>query len=434
MPRPELKNRIGSEERKGKQMNCKRAMLSCLIIVFLAACQAYALTKVADVSEGRLFRMEYSNFADPAFPSTDPATQSPLPEGTFDFFVRAVDPNYAGVAYLNAFAELDPPWSTAPYALEWIVQNVPYQVPDCITAPSHSIWINPREFDGTGPTASPGQHDIIPGRSYETWACLSAEELTSPPVPTELLELNLSAMPAGLAFWGLYDTLDGFGQLENDLPIPSTEAAKATGKTASINGGRVTMPDIAQKPMECGPTSAANSLRWLAETHGFGDKLPRKNDDLIKDLMEAMTGSSERPFGGLSDDQLHDGKVKYAQDKGLPLTVKGGLNDPNASGGKAFDFIKSEFDDGEDIEFLIGWPGGAGSHWVTVTGYKINGDRLFLTVNDPDDGKTGGVTWELDRNGNFTKPKGTMLWAVSESYQEPPPSTVQPSTEVESRR
>jgi uncharacterized protein YihD (DUF1040 family) len=231
-------------------------------------------------------------------------------------------------------------------------------------------------------------------------------------------------MPAGLAFWGLYDTLDGLGQLENNVPIPSTEQAKTTGKTSSVNKDRVTIPDIAQKPMECGPTSTANSLRWLAEEHGFNDKLPKKNDDLIKDLMKAMTGMNDRPFPGLSDDQLHDGKVKYAQEKGLPITVRGGLNDPNASGAKAFDFIKSEFDAGKDIEFLIGWPNGNGSHWVTVTGYKVNGNRLFLTVNDPDDGKTGSVTWELDRNGNFVKPQGHMLWAVSECYVKPASTTI----------
>ena len=175
------------------------------------------------------------------------------------------------------------------------------------------------------------------------------------------------------------------------------------------------MPDIAQKDMECGPTSTTNSLRWLAQKHGFNDKLPKKDDDLIKNLMKAMTGSDHRPFGGLDGDQLHDGKVKYAKDKELPMIVKGGMNDPQANGAKAFDYIKSEFDAGEDIEFLIAWPGG-GSHWVTVAGYGANGNRLFLKVKDPDDGKKETVTWELDRNGNFKTPQGKMLWAVSESY------------------
>jgi hypothetical protein len=300
------------------------------------------------------------------------------------------------------------------------------------------VWIDPHQFDRppSGPTDFPTPKDVIPGLPYVTYACLSAEELDNIPVQTEILQLDLSRLPAGLAFWGLYDappllsvgeTYDAYGQLEGKTN-PDTELAKTTGKTSSSIKDRVTMPDIAQKPMECGPTSAANSIRWLAETHGFNDKLPKKNDDLIKELMKAMTGSDERPFPGLSGDQLHDGKKKYAEEKGLPITVKGGLNDPNASGAKAFDFIKKEIDDGEDVEFLIGWPTGNGSHWVTVVGYKVNGDRLFLTVNDPDDGKTGSVTWELKRDGEFIKPKGIMLWAVSESPIEEPTTTEPPTT------
>jgi uncharacterized protein YihD (DUF1040 family) len=222
--------------------------------------------------------------------------------------------------------------------------------------------------------------------------------------------------PCGYAIWGALDTYNGLGQ-ENEEPPFVTEPAKTSGETASASTTRITMPDIAQKKNECGPTSTANSLRWLAKEHGFDDKLPKKNDDLIKDLMKAMTDSNDRPFSGLRDDQLRDGKIKYAEEKGLPIIVKGGMNDPNASGGKAFDFIKSEYDAKEDIEFLIKWPGvNTGSHWVTVVGYAIDGDRLFLIVNDPDDGKTGTVTWELDRNGDFKTPKGKMLWAVSESY------------------
>ena len=174
------------------------------------------------------------------------------------------------------------------------------------------------------------------------------------------------------------------------------------------------------------PTSAANSLRWLAKEHGFSDKLPKMDDDLIKGLTKAMTDSNDRPFGGLEAGQMRNGKIKYAEEKGLPITIKGGLNDPNARGGKAFDFIKSEYDAKEDVEFLIKWPGGAttGSHWVTVVGYAIDGDRLFLIVNDPDDGKTGSVPWELKRNGDFITPKGKMLRAVSESYVKPDDTAV----------
>ena len=62
----------------------------------------------------------------------------------------------------------------------------------------------------------------------------------------------------------------------------------------------------------------------------------------------------------------------------------------------------------EDVEFLIDWPV-PGMHWVTVVGYGVNGDRLFLAVHDPDDGKTGMVIWELERDGTFVNPEGTMV-------------------------
>lgn len=128
-----------------------------------------------------------------------------------------------------------------------------------------------------------------------------------------------------------------------------------------------------------------------------------------------MTGSDARPFGGLTGNQLYDGKKDYISKNKLPIVVKGGNTSKAASGAAAFKFIKEELAAGEDVEFLIAWPGG-GSHWVTAIGYGVIGNRLFLEVNDPDDGKTGPVDWELKPDGTFVNPKGTMLWAVSESY------------------
>ena len=137
--------------------------------------------------------------------------------------------------------------------------------------------------------------------------------------------------------------------------------------------------------------------------------------------MKAMRGSDARPFPGLNDNQLYEGKKKYIEGKGLPLVVKGGMKDPEASGGKAFDFIVRELKAGEDVEFLIKWPPDSTikGHWVTVVGYGVNGDRLFLYVHDPDYKKTGVAIWELDKQGNFKSPKGTSWVAVSESVPEP---------------
>jgi hypothetical protein len=368
------------------------------VLALLFAMTAWA-EKVATVVTGRLARMEYAMLLN--------EYGAPVGEATFDYFVEDVVHDYAGtVGYLNVLAELGGFSSPTGGQTEWIVRNVPMLVSEDMTGPPHSVWFNPGVFGD----------QVWPGQLYATYAMISDEPLDQAPSGTALDTWDFSLLPGGYAIWWLYDTLDGnLGQLDNAVPgPPSTAQAKTEGPSASPY--RTSMPDIAQKPMECGPTSTANSFRWLAKEHGFEDKLPKKDDDLIKDLMTAMTGEAKRPFKGLDGDQLHDGKITYANDKKLPLIVKGGLNDPNAGGAKAFDFIQSEIDAGEDVEFLIGWPGGTGSHWVTVTGYGVRDNHLFLRVNDPDDGKTGSVTWELNRQGDFITPRGRMLWAVSESF------------------
>ena len=94
---------------------------------------------------------------------------------------------------------------------------------------------------------------------------------------------------------------------------------------------------------------------------------------------------------------------------------------------KSLDFINSELAKGQDIELLVKTKGGPEtSHWVTVIGLGVNGDRVFLEVNDPDDKKTGAVEWEFDKAGNVVKgPAGTeyIRWAVAESFV-PEPSTL----------
>lgn len=397
-------------------MFTKRFLFSVLVIVLFLALNVPA-EKVATVGYGSLCRMEYAMWYDEYGYSVAGAT--------CDWYLQSVTPGYAGVAYLNVVTDLNI-YSYPSDGPEWPIQNVPVLIWEDSTASTHSVWFDPLVFDTPD---WPGEYSPWPGNWYETWICLSDTEILTQPTHNELSSWDYFVTPCTYAIWGALDTYYGLGQVDEET-LFVTAPATTSGETASASTTRITMPDIAQKTNECGPTSAANSLRWLAKEHGFNDKLPKKNDDLIKDLMKAMTDSNDRPFGGLRGDQLRDGKIKYAEEKGLPMTVKGGMNDPNASGSKAFDFIKSEFDAGEDIEFLIKWPGeNTGSHWVTVAGYAIKGDRLFLSVNDPDDSKTGTVTWELKRNGDFKTPKGKMLWAVSESYVKPD-DTAAPGTET----
>jgi hypothetical protein len=379
-------------------MEKKTSWFFVVVLVLLLAITAWA-EKVATVVTGRLARMEYAMLLNDY--------GAPVGEATFDYYVEDVVDSYVGtVGYLNVLADLGGFSAPTGGQKEWIVHNVPMLVSEDMTGPPHSVWFDPGVYGD----------QVWPGQPYATYAMISDEPLNQAPSDVVPDTWDYSLLPGGFAVWGLYDTLGGnLGQLDSAVSgPPSTAQAKTEGPSASPY--RTSMPDIAQKPMECGPTSTANSFRWLAKEHGFEAKLPQKDDDLIKDLMKAMTGQAQRPFQGLNGDQLHDGKITYAKDKKLPLIVKGGLNDPNASGAKAFDFIKSEIDAGEDVEFLIAWPGGTGSHWVTVAGYGVKDNRLFLRVNDPDDGKTGSVTWELNRQGDFVSPRGHMLWAVSESF------------------
>jgi hypothetical protein len=349
-----------------------------MVLLFTASYGANA-SPVASLSGGQLFHVDYVN---------DPFNTS----GTFDFSVTSVSCAPGSTVFLNVVADID--GTPGISADEWVIQNVPMSSDNLQSTPLLSGW-----FD-------PGTLDISPGTEYDTWATIENAELTG---FSGYPSWHYSRTAADDFIWGLEDPN---GQ-SAALPSPST--ATVTGATESF-GPLKDVPDIAQKKNECGPTSAANSLRWLAKKHCFNDKLPANDDDLIKELMKEMTGSDARPFSGLIGDQLYDGKVKYIKNENLPLVVKGGNTDPSATGGKAYDFIKSELLEGEDVEFLIQWPGYTGSHWVTVVGYAVNGERLFIFVNDPDDKKTGTAIWELDKNGTFKSPKGKAMWAVSESF------------------
>lgn len=348
----------------------------------LFAAAAVDADSLVDFSGGQVLRMDYAS---------DPMSIG----GTFDYLITNIKSGYGTTGYLNLAADLDRSGSVSPN--EWLVQNSPMYVDSGLTSEPLSIWFNPE--------AHPS---LQPGYAYQTYVTMEDHEI---PNAGGYAAWHFNATPAGQYLWG---GLDPQGQYGTGTPPAGTSTA---GNAASPL--RKGVPDIKQKKNECGPTSAANSLRWLAKKHGFNNKLPPANDDLILDLMKAMTGSNVRPFGGLMWNQLYDGKLKYIKEKTLPLIVRGGNKDDKARGGKAFDFIKSEYDKGEDIEFLIDRPGTTTSHWVTVVGYAVKGDKLYLDVHDPDDGKKGAVRWELKRNGDFVNPKGKMLWAVSESIPEP---------------
>ncbi|MFC2139467.1 T9SS type A sorting domain-containing protein [Bacteroidota bacterium] len=351
-----------------------------------------------------------------------------LERASFDFaFDEILQPSEVG--YVNIVIDFDNSGCFGFYEWdiffqnEWIIQNVPLPItPEIFSEPLISIWYE--FYDSRIP---------IPGELWFGFS-VTAEpiDLTLPVLHGDLPpEWYQSVVVLDETIWGGND-LTGQDYIE----IPTTPSVpQPEGIIIHENPGQNDasgMPDITQQTNECGPTSAANSLIWLAKNNGFADKLPQDGngnidqDQLILDLMEACTGSRTRPFGGLTGDQLYDGKVKYAQENNLPIYVHGGNTNASATGASSIDFIMEELLKGQDVELLVWWPV-SGGHWVTVTGFGIVDGKWVLYVHDPDDGKTGKAVWTLETDiegnfsGNFSSPDCEAAWAVAES---PLPPTI----------
>ena len=366
---------------------------------------------VAMLSDPALFRV-IDRFGDP------------MPDGTFDLKVASVSDEY-DYTYLNVVVDLNGDGMIADYPVskdsdqsEWVLRNVPLPGTNgLLSTPRFSAWF-------PLPDMTIGAETEIPFVAGLTSDLIEVPDNT----PIELIMADLvSTVPLEENQWGDNDP-NGQEVPDQPEPEPATVPFPEITFVDFIPGPNDPngMPDIAQKHNECGPTSTANSLIWLANKHNFSDRLPQKDgevdqDQLILDLMQAMAGNQTRPFGGLQGDELHDGKKTYIQARNLPLVVEGGNTDDNAKGAKAFEFIRNEVPKGQDVELLIGWPRG-GSHWVTVTGYATSSEKkAVLFVHDPDDKKTAEVVWQLEVNasdqitGKVKSPNGNLLWAVAES-------------------
>ncbi len=348
--------------------------------------------------------------------------QQPSYDGSFDFTITEIVHCFE-IGYLNVAIDLNGDSTIDSYSImgggtqnEWVIRNIPISMTtEIFSEPTISVW-----FDFS---------DNIPIPSTADYAMIITEQPVSITLPIPIEDLSTwdrSTADIVGSDWGTLDTM-GQNLVEFAPVVPPTIGA---GPVMLENPGprdSLGVPDIAQQLNECGPTSAANSLIWLAKKHKFTDKLPKKQDgsldtnQVILDLMKAMTGSNTRPFGGIQGNQLFTGKTQYIQDKPLPLSVEGGMLDTNARGAKTYDFMVKQLAKGQDVELLILWPGGGG-HCVTVTGYAIALGRAFVFVHDPDDKKTAKVVWEFTVDslgritGNITAPRACKAaWAVAES-------------------
>ena len=349
--------------------------------------------------------------------------------GRFNFsLLEIIQPSDIG--YVNAVVDLNNDRvidlyevGSGPPQIEWIMHNVPLPVTDeLFSEPEISVWF---------PLVD--QELPIPNEFF--FALIITDTPLEITTPWDIEDIPNTWTSGGVfadaGYWGLNDPA---GQEFVEYPLFPPVSIPDTLTIFEIPGENDStgMPDIAQRTNECGPTSAANSLIWLAKKHGFTDKLPQAGGEvdtnqLILDLMEDMTGSNNRPFGGLRGNQMFDGKKKFVEDNNLPITVEGGNKDTNATGSNTFNFLIDEITRGQDVELLVDWPT-PGMHWVTVTGYGIVNGKAVIYVHDPDDDKSGKAIWTLEQDedgnftGNFSSPVCDAAWAVAES---PVPQTVE---------
>lgn len=175
-------------------------------------------------------------------------------------------------------------------------------------------------------------------------------------------------------------------------------------------------PDISQRPGECAPTAAANSLIDLVGRNsgaGLGDPF-----DLIDDLKEHMHWTREN---GVLPDDFVAGKNSWAKDHNLPITTK---KVGDANGVKTPEEIQKALENGDAVELRIKFADrnlhAVGGHMVTVTGIHTNGEQTYIDISDPYTKNNGTETVEIRSNQltNYGPWKGitVLSWGFVESW------------------
>lgn len=228
----------------------------------------------------------------------------------------------------------------------------------------------------------------------------------------------------------------GIGRIfPGSFSVSKSYAQTAKKDPAKVPVNHKGVPDLEArtgKPNECVPLSFANSLLWLAKTHGFESKMPGTDNALIDELATDMKWTR----GGTKHDDILPGKEAFTRRRSLELNNKKIDNEVINGESQLWKKIVSELNDGEDVELILDFkqsPKGTAdkSHAVTVTGAdKTKKGKQTLTFHDPATPK-GSETYEMDRNGQivgypFGKVYGNFI--ISESFNGPTPTlTVTPS-------
>ena len=178
-------------------------------------------------------------------------------------------------------------------------------------------------------------------------------------------------------------------------------ATKGFGSVAYAQGDieltQEGIPDLSQRPGECAPTAAANSLISLVDRYGGEDLIPGDPQDFIENLKRHMNWT---PENGVPPDDFVEGKNRWAAAAGVPIrTTKVG----DTQGISTLDAIREALENGDAVELrirLANREGTAvlGGHMVTVTGIHVDGDETYLEINDPKTPDSGSELIEIRQN------------------------------------
>ncbi len=335
----------------------------------------------------------------------------------------------AGFRYINVAADLntDGIWATYLYdgvneQPEWIVQNAEIYLPD-------------RYFGRLGlPFWFPDlAADARPGINLRM--TLSTEPLD--PALYGAMGWDGSGLPAGFVRgetedWMLPVMIEDVSAFVDNLPSGLDKGAgdaqsanvppsgSQAGATTPRGYQRTGVPDNNQGTNECAPTSAANSLQWLAGQHGFTDRMPAGGTagtvgELKKDMAPGYTTGA---YPGIAPSNFLPGKNKFTQRHGLPIASTAG---GNMDGTGTFEFIEKQLQQGADVEMRIQYQPApsAGGHWVTVVGFSVGADgKRKIHINDPLSPGPASEAYEIEADGTIKGyPYGTakISFAVAEN-------------------
>ncbi len=154
----------------------------------------------------------------------------------------------------------------------------------------------------------------------------------------------------------------------------------------------------------CGPAAASNSMQWLLEKHTKLDDNGQSHREKMEELSKMMRRGND---SGVTTQQLIKAKLDFIDKYKLPIAVKyqcffnsaDSIKSPNdefrhfarnksdsARKPPKWDWLLSEFKNGEDIEIMFGWYDSTGArhggHWVTVSGLSEVGNYRGLYFKD----------------------------------------------------